>query len=138
MSDSYPNGARMARELHRLKLNDGPPMVLYTIKTDGTEFKVTAAFAMNPLLGGEIVDRRIETLEAQLKASASRIEALEAGIDEPCTSDCRRRIDNLKAKYAAALGKVNELRAGGNDKWELYKADIWIAWNDLENAFSDF
>ena len=84
------------------------------------------------------MDRRIETLEAQLKASQSMIKELEAGIDEPCTSDCRRRIDNLKAKYAAARGKVDELKAAGNDKWELYKADIWIAWNELENAFSDF
>jgi predicted nuclease with TOPRIM domain len=77
----------------------------------------------------------IETLEAQLKESASRIEELETGTK---TSGSRRRIANLKSKYSAARDRLNELKDAGNENWELYKADIWIAWNDLENAFQDF
>jgi predicted nuclease with TOPRIM domain len=81
-----------------------------------------------------VVDR-IERLEAQLKKSASRIEALEAAGMK--ASNSRRRIANLKAKYSAARERLNELKDAGNENWELHKADIWIAWNELENAFRD-
>ena len=77
----------------------------------------------------------IMRLETQLKKSAARIEALEAAGMK--TSDAGRRIANLKAKYAAARDVLNELKDAGNENWELHKANIWIAWNDLENAFRD-
>ena len=81
-----------------------------------------------------VVDH-IESLEAQLKESESRIDALEAAGMK--ASDFSRRIANLKAKYSVARDRLNELKDAGNENWELYKADIWIAWNELENAFRD-
>lgn len=84
------------------------------------------------------MDTHIKTLEAQLKESQSRIANLEAEIDEINANDHQRgQIANLKNKYAAARGRLNELKEAGDGKWELYKADIWIAWNELENAFGD-
>ena len=77
----------------------------------------------------------IERLEAQLKESASRIESLEAAGMK--ASNSRLRIANLKAKYSAARERLNELKDAGNENWELHKAAIWIAWNELENAFRD-
>ena len=84
------------------------------------------------------MDVHIEKLEAQLNVRQSKIEELEAGIDGPCTSDYRRCIANLKTKHAAARGKLDELKAAGDEKWELHKGGIWIAWNELENAFTTF
>ena len=81
------------------------------------------------------MDVRIETLEPQLKASESRIEALEAGMG---ANDSNHRIAILKTKHAAAREKLNELKDEGIENWDLFKADIWIAWNELENAFRDF
>jgi predicted nuclease with TOPRIM domain len=84
------------------------------------------------------VDTHIKRLEAQLEESQSRIADLEAEIGEIDADDHRRsQIVNLKNKYAAARGRLNALREDGEGKWELYKADIWIAWNELENAFTD-
>jgi hypothetical protein len=80
----------------------------------------------------------IKELEAQLDAWKSKISALEAAIEGPGADDYRRRFDNLTAKYAAARGKVDDLKAAGEEKWDLFKADIWIAWNELENALQDF
>ena len=84
------------------------------------------------------MDVHIEKLEAQLNVRQSKIEELEAGTDGPCSSDYRRCIANLKTKHTAARGKLDELKAAGNEKWELHKGGIWIAWNELENAFTTF
>lgn len=80
----------------------------------------------------------IEKLEAQLEAKKSKISALKAAIKGPVGGDSRRRFDNLMSKYAAAREKVEDLKAAGNASWDFHKADIWIAWNELENAFQDF
>ena len=80
----------------------------------------------------------IKTLEAQLDTWSSKIIAFEAVTNGPGADDYRYYIDNLKAKYAAARERVKELKAAGDEKWDLHKTDIWIAWNEFENAFQDF
>jgi hypothetical protein len=128
----------VARGLLTLRSEDSSPRDLDTIKTNATELNETVPFAIKPRQKERLVNFYIKNMEAQLDAGESKINALEAEIDGPCADDYRRRIDNLKAKYAAARRKVDELKAAGNEKWELHKADIWIAWNELENAFQDF
>jgi hypothetical protein len=80
----------------------------------------------------------MKNLEAQLDTWKSKINAFEAVIDGPSADDCRYHLDNLKAKYTAARERVNELKATGDENWDLHKADIWIAWNEFETAFQDF
>ena len=80
----------------------------------------------------------MKNLEAQLDTWKSKINAFEAVIDGPGEDDCRCHLDNLKAKYTAARERVNELKAAGDENWDLHKADIWIAWNEFETAFQDF
>jgi hypothetical protein len=105
---------------------------------NATELNEIALFAKKLRQKERLMNVDIEKLEAQLDARKSKINALEAAIQGPGADDCRRRFDTLMAKYAAARGKVDDLKAAGNEKWELHKADIWIAWNDLENAFQEF
>lgn len=80
------------------------------------------------------MDERIGRLEGQLKASALRIETLENRVLE---GDYKHLLVRLKAKYAVATEKLKELKEAGNESWEFYKADIWIAWYELENALRD-
>ena len=81
------------------------------------------------------MDAHIDRLEAQLEESASRINALLAnGTTENISS---RLLSRLKAKYSEARDKLNELEAAGDENWEFYKTDIWIAWYELDKALQD-
>jgi len=81
------------------------------------------------------MDAHIEKLEAQLDAWQLRLKELSEGTDR---NDYPGRIADLEAKHAAARAKLDALKAAGNDKWDLYKADIWIVWNELENKLEDY
>jgi hypothetical protein len=59
-------------------------------------------------------------------------------VDKTGADDYRGSIDGLRAKHAHAQATLDELKAAGNEKWERFSADIWITWNELENAFMDF
>ena len=79
------------------------------------------------------MDGHIERLDAQLKAIALAIEKMEKKTGDGSSSLLAR----LKTKYVAAREKLDALAQAGNENWGRYKTDIWIAWNELENALED-
>ena len=87
------------------------------------------------LKGDAVLVAHIEKLRAQLEESASRIDALPANGTIKSASGIL--LVRLRAKYAAAREKLKELEDAGDENWEFYKTDIWIAWYELENALQD-
>jgi hypothetical protein len=79
-----------------------------------------------------------EKMEAQLKGWNTRLEKLVAKIDTADAVEYRGHIDDLKVKHAAAQTMLDELKAAGDEHWDQFRTDIWITWNELENAFLDF
>jgi hypothetical protein len=84
------------------------------------------------------MDSYIEKMETQLKAWSERFGKLAARAENADAGDFSAHIDELKRKEAAALSKVEELKAAGSGKWERFRAEIWITWNELENTLGDF
>ena len=80
------------------------------------------------------MDGRIERLEAQLNASALKMEALQK---KRISGDSDFLLVRLKAKYSVARKKLKEFADAGDEEWAIYKADIWIAWYELDNALRD-
>ena len=44
-------------------------------------------------------------------------------------------IDDLKTKYEVARARFNDFKRAGSSRWEIFKAGIERAWNELEGAF---
>jgi hypothetical protein len=80
----------------------------------------------------------IETVEAQLEYWGERFEKLAARAEISGADDFSAHIEELKRQQAAAEAKLEELKAAGKGKWERFRAEIWIIWNELENALDDF
>ena len=49
--------------------------------------------------------------------------------------DYHQRLDAMEAKYDAAETKVDELKAAGSARWEVFRSGIETAWSELEAAF---
>jgi peptidoglycan hydrolase CwlO-like protein len=76
-------------------------------------------------------------LETQLKQWAAKLDEFVAKADKAGTTariDNRRRIDDLKAKVEAAQVKLDEVKAGGREKWDALKTGVESTWNELEVA----
>jgi hypothetical protein len=84
------------------------------------------------------MEAHIGKMETQLKQWGAKLDELVAKAERAGTEakiDYRKRIDDLKSKHKAAQSKLDELRAGGSEKWETLKAGVESAWNELEVAF---
>lgn len=78
------------------------------------------------------------TLEARLKQWGANLDELLAKADDvgaEVKSDYRKSMDDLKAQYKSAQGKLDELKAAGSADWETFKTGVEGAWNELEIAF---
>ena len=86
----------------------------------------------------EFTQAHVGKMEAQLKRWGSQLDGLVAKAQEAGTEakdDYRQAVAELKAKHQAAQAKLDELRAVGTDKWEVFKTGVESAWSDLETAF---
>jgi len=86
----------------------------------------------------EPVKSHVEKLETQLRTWGMRLDEMVARVESARTqasSDYRKRLDEVKAKYKVAEMRFGELRKAGNGKWEIFQGGIESAWNDLDMAF---
>lgn len=87
----------------------------------------------------ETVKAHVGKLEAELRSWGVRLDELLAKADAAGTEakiDYRKRLDDLKQKYAAAEARFAELKAAGSGKWETLKGGVEAAWRELETAFT--
>jgi len=87
----------------------------------------------------ETVEAHVEKMEAELKQWGTRLGKLMTGADAARTDakvDYRKRLDDLREKYAAAEERFAELKAAGSGKWEIFQGRVETAWRELETAFT--
>ena len=80
----------------------------------------------------------VEKMEAQLKEWGKKIDELAVKADTAgaqVKADYRKYVDDLKAKRTVAQSKLDELKAAGSEKWEVFKSGVESAWKDLESTF---
>lgn len=79
-------------------------------------------------------------IDAQLEAWDTRIEGLAAKAEKArgqAAIDLYYQVDDLKARRAMALAKLDEFKAAKDRDQESIKTGLRIAWDDLEKAFKD-
>lgn len=84
------------------------------------------------------VDKNLGKMETQLKTWAAKMDEFvdEAGkAGEQAKLDARQRIDAMREKLADAHSKLAQLERIETSNWERFKADLHVAWLDLEAAF---
>lgn len=77
-------------------------------------------------------------IETQLRTWGAKLDELAATAEDSgseAKSEYRKQIDDLKLKHYAVKLKFDALKDKGIDKWETFKDDIEVVWNDLESAF---
>lgn len=87
----------------------------------------------------ETVESHVGKMEAELRQWGERLDKLVANADAAGTSakiDYRKRLDDLREKYAAAEARFAELKAAGSGKWETFQGRVETAWSDLATAFT--
>lgn len=88
---------------------------------------------------GSTVDRTVSKLEDQLKLWHAKLAVLGAKADvvgQEAKIDSRKRLDEVKAKLAAAQAKLDEVKAAGADKWDTFKHGLESSWKELESTFN--
>jgi hypothetical protein len=83
----------------------------------------------------DTVEAHVGKMEARLKVWGARFDEVvdEAeGAGTAAKIECRRRIDDLAAKYQAAQWKLEKLRATGSADWETVKAGVESDWDELK------
>jgi predicted outer membrane protein len=88
----------------------------------------------------ETMDAHVAKLETELSQWSARLDALAAAFDvaaAEATLDYHQHVDDLKAKYAEARKKLDELKsAQSSDEWEIVQASVESIWNELQIAFA--
>ena len=85
------------------------------------------------------IDENVNKMEEQLKQWDERL-LMMAKSEVACMQariDLRKRIDVINAKRAVAQTKFDQFRAAGNEKGDIFKADVEGALKDLEAAFNE-
>ncbi len=86
----------------------------------------------------EPLESHLGKLETQLRTWGARLDEMVARVEAARTqasSDYRKRLDEVKAKYKVAEMRFGELKKVGSGKWETFQGGIESAWNDLDMAF---
>ncbi len=84
------------------------------------------------------VDKTVSKLETELEQWAAKLDELLASAElagEQAKRDSRERIDELKAKLAAAQARLDEAKLAGADKWDTLKQGLERSWKELEHTF---
>jgi hypothetical protein len=84
------------------------------------------------------VDRNVSKLEDQLKLWTAKLNevAARAGVaGEQAKMASRRQVDELKTRLESARSKLEEAKAAGSEKWEIFRQGVEHTWQELEGAF---
>ena len=80
----------------------------------------------------------VRNMEAELGRWSAKLDELRARTDAAGSElrfDYRKRLDDMSRKYAVAEQRLDELKAAGTAKWEIFRGGIEDAWSQLEEAF---
>jgi ABC-type multidrug transport system fused ATPase/permease subunit len=78
--------------------------------------------------------RKMQLILDEWDAELDRLEAQAGELKEEAREECRRQIDELKAKKAQARAKLEELRREGGEAWDDLKAGLESAWDSIGRA----
>lgn len=84
------------------------------------------------------VEKRLGTMERQLTSWAAKLDELVEKAEtrgDQAKTESRERIDALRKKLEETQNRLEEIKRAESGKWETFKADLNIAWLDLESAF---
>lgn len=84
----------------------------------------------------DIVESNLGKLETQLQDWGTKLTQLAEKAGAAATADYRKTVEDLKGKHLDAQMKLNQLKAGGTEKWSTLKGGVEAAWLDLETAFT--
>jgi hypothetical protein len=87
-----------------------------------------------------VQETKLEKMEAQLQRWGAKLAGLAAQSQEAgagTSEDYRAGIEHLKERHRVARVRLEELKAGGSEKWESLKAGVDAAWKDLGLAFNN-
>jgi len=82
-----------------------------------------------------IKDAYLEKMEAQLREWGAKIDELKAKADKAeagAKIEGMKQLDSLKAKRDAAQSKLGEIKAAGEEAWEILKTGVESAWSELK------
>lgn len=78
--------------------------------------------------------------EAQLMQWGKKLDELVAKSDKAGDKEeagLRGNIEELKVKYRAAQGKLEELKSAGQENWASFEVGLERAWKELAGAFKN-
>jgi len=82
-------------------------------------------------------DAYVSKMEAQLKEWGAELDKLKAKAQKATAEgriEYQKRMESAKAKQQVALGKLEELKRAGEDRWEALKAGVESAWGELKGS----
>ena len=83
------------------------------------------------------VDRNVSKLEDQLKLWTAKLNevAARAGVaTQEAKIASRKQLDELKTRLESARTKLDEAKAAGSEKWEIFRQSVEHTWQELEGA----
>jgi DNA repair exonuclease SbcCD ATPase subunit len=88
----------------------------------------------------ESVDKNLGKMETHLKRWASKLDEIVDQAEkngDQAKFEARQRIEAMREKLADAQSKLAELERIESSNWDRFKADLHVAWLDLEAAFEE-
>lgn len=83
----------------------------------------------------------LPTLSSEEAHWGAKVDEIVANLDvadAQADIDYHRKVENLKAKYHAAVQMHRELKAADKEKWEQFKTSLENTWNEFEVALKEF
>ena len=84
------------------------------------------------------LDRNVSKLEDQLKLWTAKLNEVAARVGvagQEAKIASRKQVDELKTRLESARSKLEEAKAAGSEKWEVFRQGVEHTWQELEGAF---
>lgn len=84
-------------------------------------------------------DTDAKKMETQLKNWGKKLDKLSAQAEdakEEVRTDFLEQIKELKVTYAKAEAKLAEFKKAGSGKWDVFKGDMEVLWEDIASTFN--
>lgn len=81
--------------------------------------------------------QEIVKIETRLRQLRTKLDRLVAKADEPGAEvkpDYREQLKSASDSHAVVLSKLSAFRAGRGRKWDDFRPDVEIAWQDFDKA----
>ena len=82
----------------------------------------------------------IGKMQSQLKHWNKKIDRLVDSADregDEAKAEYRTRVSELQMKHRTVQAKLDELKSGSSEGWEVFKIGVEDAWRDFEMAFKN-